>query len=560
MKKYLIKKFVRTSILVSGSVFILFYIIFIQTLHKIVFLNVEENLKEFAFKIYNDLEKNSENKKFIEDLKKIDKYTGIRITLIDKDGTVIIDTRENPKFMENHKDRPEIISAIEKGEGKSIRLSPTLNEYMFYYAVFVKEKEVVLRVSKNLTDIQKIFYEFKKQFGLIFLITYLIFISIFTFMIPFFLKEFSLIDEFIEKIGKGKYGEKLLGFKQKELKNIAEKLNLISEKLLLTSELEKKNVEMFEVIKFLEEPVAFFNEEGKLLNFNVNFKKFLKSPFQNRYFWEVIENFEINEIIEKTMNYKKGQEKEAEIDNRWYLLKTIYLGEKIILFMFDITTTKEIEKIRKYFIFNISHELKTPLTVIKGYAETIEDETGDSNIKNYAIIIKNQIDRLIKILENILNLSSLESKKIELEEFDLLKVVKKVYDLYKEKVEKKGLSFVLNFSDVPLIKGDEFKIEQVIINLIDNAVKFTDKGKIEINLYKEKNYVIFEVSDTGYGISKEDLPKIFDEFFIGSKSKPKAGTGLGLSIVKKIVDLHNGKIEVKSELNKGTKFKVYLPV
>jgi len=228
--------------------------------------------------------------------------------------------------------------------------------------------------------------------------------------------------------------------------------------------------------------------------------------------------------------------------------------------MFDITTTKEIEKIRKYFIFNISHELKTPLTVIKGYAETIEDETGDSNIKNYAIIIKNQIDRLIKILENILNLSSLESKKIELEEFDLLKVVKKVYDLYKEKVEKKGLSFVLNFSDVPLIKGDEFKIEQVIINLIDNAVKFTDKGKIEINLYKEKNYVIFEVSDTGYGISKEDLPKIFDEFFIGSKSKPKAGTGLGLSIVKKIVDLHNGKIEVKSELNKGTKFKVYLPV
>ncbi|HOM27444.1 MAG TPA: hypothetical protein PKV21_08070, partial [bacterium] len=324
MKKYLIKKFVRTSILVSGSVFILFYIIFIQTLHKIVFLNVEENLKEFAFKIYNDLEKNSENKKFIEDLKKIDKYTGIRITLIDKDGTVIIDTRENPKFMENHKDRPEIISAIEKGEGKSIRLSPTLNEYMFYYAVFVKEKEVVLRVSKNLTDIQKIFYEFKKQFGLIFLITYLIFISIFTFMIPFFLKEFSLIDEFIEKIGKGKYGEKLLGFKQKELKNIAEKLNLISEKLLLTSELEKKNVEMFEVIKFLEEPVAFFNEEGKLLNFNVNFKKFLKSPFQNRYFWEVIENFEINEIIEKTMNYKKGQEKEAEIDNRWYLLKTIY--------------------------------------------------------------------------------------------------------------------------------------------------------------------------------------------------------------------------------------------
>lgn len=564
MRKYLFFKIFKSIFLISTLIFILFYIFFVQILHNKILSNEEKNLKVFAYKIYNEVEEESvkPNKEFIEKLKEVDRYTGIRITFINVDGSVIIDTRENPKFMENHKNRPEIIDAIEKGEGKSLRLSPTLNQYMFYYAIFMKDKGIVLRVSTNVSDIQKFFYEFKRKFGVTFLLIYLIFTSLFIISISFSLKEISQIDMFINDLSKEKYGKILIDLKQKGLKDIVENLNYISERLSLVSRLEKEDVGKFEIIKFLEEPTAFFNLEGKLLDFNTNFEKFLKSSSIDKYFWEVIENFEINEIIEKTINLKKKQEKEVEIDGKWYFLKTVYLEKEkgIVLFMFDITLLKEAEKMRKDFITNISHELKTPLTIIKGYVETLEEETCENFVKNYANIIKKQIDRLINIVENMLSLSQLESKKIEFEDVDICKIVKNIYDLYKKKAEEKNLQFLLNISDIPLVKGDKFKLEQAIINLVDNAVKFTETGKVEININKEKKYVVIEVVDTGIGISEEELPKIFERFYVGSKRKSKAGIGIGLSIVKNIVELHNGKIEVESKMGQGTIFKIYLPL
>ncbi|MCM8804786.1 MAG: ATP-binding protein [Candidatus Omnitrophica bacterium] len=562
MRKYLFYKiFIRFAIF-SGLFFIIFFIFSLQTFKKIYFLNIEEKHKQLIYKIFNEIQNNFGKRNFNldDELKKIDRYTGIRITLIKTDGVVINDSRVNPINMENHKNRPEIIDSIEKGEGRCVRLSPTLDKYMFYYAIFFREKGIVIRTSLELSYIQKFISYFKVNFSVLFFKTYLILLLIFLPFLFLQLKEISVIDSFIKDLGKEEKRVRLLSLKQKGLTELVNNLNIISEKLFLFSEIKRRENEIFNIIEKIEEPIGFINLEGKLLTYNSCFKKFLKSSAENKYYWEVIGNFEINEIIEKTINFKNNFEKEIEIDGKWFFLKTKYLEKEkiILLFLVDITVFREIEKIRKEFITNISHELKTPLTIIKGYIETMEEEVKNSEIKNYLYIIKNQTERLIKIVENIIALSSLELKKIDIEDFNISEVIKSVFELYKKKAEEKNIQLLLNLPDSQFFKGDKFRLEQAIINLVDNAIKFTEKGKVEINLYKKGKYVIIEVIDTGIGISKEDLPKVFDKFYVGKKT-PKTGTGLGLSIVKNIIELHNGKIEVESELNKGTKFTIYLP-
>lgn len=562
MRRYLFYKIFTIFFIFFALSFTISFVFFFQTFKKSYFSNIEKEHRELIYKIFNGIQNKLGKEKidFADELKKIDRYTGIRITLIKENGVVIGDSRENPVIMENHRNRPEIIDSIEKGESRSIRLSPTLNKYMFYYAVFFKEKSIVIRTSVELNYIQRFFSYFKSRFLILYFITYSVLLITFLPFLLFSFREIGVIDNFVENLSKGKNKTKLLGLNQKYLAEIVNNLNIISEKLSTASDIKKKENEMFDIIEILEEPVSFIDLNGKIITYNSFFKKFLKTYAENKYYWEVIENFEINEIIEKTINFKNDFKKEIEINEKWFLLKTKYFEEKkiIFLFLFDITGFKEIEKIRKDFITNITHELKTPLTVIKGYVETMEEEIENFEFKNYLSIIRTQTERLIKIVEDIIRLSSLELKKIKIESFDICEVIKNVFDLYKKKAEEKNIQLLLNTSNVQFVKGDRFKLEQVFINLIDNAIKFTDRGKVEINLSRKEKYLIVEVIDTGIGISKEDLSKIFDKFYVG-KRIPNTGTGLGLSIVKDIIELHNGKIEVESEVNKGTKFTIYLP-
>lgn len=561
MRKYLFFKIFIGFVLIFAFYHILFYFIFFRTFKTFYLKNLEKNYKELAEKIQNDIEK-EEFLKLNEELKRIDKYTNTRITLIDINGNVLADTRENPRFMENHKNRPEFIEAIEKGVGKSVRLSPTLNKYMFYYGVFLKEREIVLRLSTELDYIQNVFSDFKRSIGPLILILFFILLFVYFVFLWFSLEGLYLIENFIMKLGNGEYDEKLIGIKSKRLKNFVEVLNRLSENLYSMSKFKGFEKGFYEVIELIEEPVAIFDLDGKFLMCNFKFEGFLKNPSRDKYFWEIIENFTLNEVIEKTINQKGKFEKEIEIEEKWYYLKSFYLNNLkiILLLLVDITKLKEIEKLRKEFITNISHELKTPLSIIKGYIETLEEEVENGECKKYANIVKSQTERLIKIVENITALSQTETGKLDLEDVNLKEVIKDVYELFKKRADEKNIQFILKVEDVPIIRGDRFKIEQAIINLVDNAIKFTDKGKVEINLSKMDRYILIEVIDSGVGIAEEDLPKLFEKFYIGTKKKPQSGTGIGLYIVKNIVDLHNGKIEVESKINEGSKFSIFLPL
>jgi two-component system phosphate regulon sensor histidine kinase PhoR len=234
-----------------------------------------------------------------------------------------------------------------------------------------------------------------------------------------------------------------------------------------------------------------------------------------------------------------------------------------VVILYDITEMKNVEKIKKDFVVNVSHELRTPLTAIKGFVETLEESVEDEN-RNFVEIIKRNTDRLINIVEDLLVLSELEEKgtTLELEELQLKEMVERILKIFEPRMKEKGLGLELHVKgSAPRIMADAFKLEQALINLIDNAVKYTEKGTIAISLRYQDSQVMIEIKDTGIGIPEEHIPRLFERFYVVDKSRSKrlGGTGLGLSIVKHIVLLHNGTLQVKSLPSQGTTFSISLP-
>lgn len=272
----------------------------------------------------------------------------------------------------------------------------------------------------------------------------------------------------------------------------------------------------------------------------------------------------INKEIELTAIHRDGHEFPIE-----FKLWPIRAGEsyRINAFIRDITELKQLQQLKDEFIRTVSHEMRTPLTTIREGISQVKDGllgeiTGEQ--KNYFSMVLEDIDRLTRIINDLLDVSQIDSGivRLNIDEIDLAKLVEGVRSSFQRQAEEKGLEI---YSKLPkgrvILNADKDKIIQVFTNLVGNAIKFTKKGHINISVVEDKNDVKCCVSDTGLGISGEELPKIFDKFQrFGRLNGPKEkGTGLGLYIVKAIVELHNGKIRVESRLNKGTRFYISLP-
>jgi two-component system phosphate regulon sensor histidine kinase PhoR len=287
---------------------------------------------------------------------------------------------------------------------------------------------------------------------------------------------------------------------------------------------------------------------------------------EGKFYWEVLREPNFSDLIKKVQQEKRSRTEELSLDEKSYLCSATYLdsrGETVIT-LHDITEVKKVEKIKKDFIMNISHELRTPLTAIKGFVETLEEEV-DRDKRHYLEIIKRHTDRLINIVKDLLILSELEEKetKLEVEEVDVAALVKDIMKIFEQKLKDKRLEVEVKVEEkIPSVKGDPFKLEQMFINLIDNAVKYTEKGKITIAVERKEDRIAIEVKDTGIGIPREHISRVFERFYVVDKSRSKrlGGTGLGLSIVKHIALLHGGEVAVESDPGKGTSFTVLLPV
>lgn len=230
----------------------------------------------------------------------------------------------------------------------------------------------------------------------------------------------------------------------------------------------------------------------------------------------------------------------------------------------DVSDLKKLEQIRSQFVANVSHELKTPLTSIKGFSETLRFVEDEKTKNKFLDIIDQEAERLRRLIEDILSLSAIENQKsLAVEIVNASEVVKETCSLLELSASEKNIDFALIIKGDPLFIGDSDKFKQMIINLVDNAIKYTDQnGKVKVRLEEQKEYMTMTVSDTGTGIPAEHIPRLFERFYRVDKSRDRAkgGTGLGLAIVKHIVLGFGGTIEVFSEEGKGTSFTVKIPL
>lgn len=502
-------------------------------------------------------------------VKKIGKRINTRITVIAPDGKVLADSKENADSMENHRGRPEIREAIATGFGKSVRYSTTEMEEMLYVAIPMKSNGKligVLRTSLFLRDIDTLLNSLRNR-----LLYSIVIITLLSLLVAFMISKniSSPIKELAEaskNLANGDFSTHLRLIRNDELGELAESFNIMSEKLKsVFDELTSKKEEFKSIISSLSEGLMVIDKTGKIILCNDSFKKIVSANPLDKFYWEILREPVLLNSIEKEIGESRHIADEIELNGKKYLFSfsSVPETEELIVILHDITKFKNLEKIKKDFIANVSHELRTPLTAIKGYLETMEDEEG-TEYKRYLDIVQRHTDRLINIVNDLLQLSELEQKGIigNLEKIDLKDTVENVFRIFKQKAEKKNIRLILDTPDSVFFYGDPFKLEQMFVNLIDNAIKYTESGNVTVSLNIRDKRVIINVSDTGIGIPERHLDRIFERFYVVDKSRSRrgGGTGLGLSIVKHIVLLHNGKIKVWSKRGKGTTFTITLPM
>lgn len=503
--------------------------------------------------------------------KRLGKEIQTRITVIDTGGVALADSEKDAALMENHQNRPEIIEALEGKIGRSLRFSATLKEEMLYVAMPIKtNKKIlgVLRVSLFLSNINNLLGDLERKILHIALI--MVVISLLGAIA--FSKNLSIpirkLADGARKVASGDFDVKIFLRNRDELKELADSFNYMTEKvktLFADSSFQKEA--MNSIISSIQESLVVLDKNGGIVLCNESFKKMFQDDFAaGKSCCEVLKASKISNLIMRMSEQKRNLTEEIELNEKIFLCSASFIASKedVVLILYDITEIKRLEKVKKDFVVNVSHELRTPLTAIKGFVETLEDELSQKH-KHYLDIIKRHTDRLINIVNDLLLLSELEERKFELikEKVNLKDLIENVIDVFDQRLKEKGLTVTLDANKEPFpIKADSFKLEQMFINLIDNAIKYTEKGGIKISLIYNGEAVNIEIQDTGIGIPEQDLARIFERFYVVDKSRSRrlGGTGLGLSIVKHIVLLHNGKIDVESAPGIGTRFIISLPV
>ena len=503
-------------------------------------------------------------------VKKLGKEINTRITVIAPDGKVYADSEKDPASMENHRGRPEVIQALECGVGRSLRYSSTVKEEMLYVAMPVeKEGKIigVVRVSIFLKQIKVLLQDLRRRIlevAFLAMIVSLLGAALFSRSLSRPVRDLARASH---RVASGDFNVRVFLKSEDELGDLAESFNYMTEKIkTLFADLSLQKEELDSIIFSIQEGLLVLDSEGKIVLSNESFRRIIQEDtIEGKFYWEVVRESRLGELVEKVRNMKKNLTGEVELNGRNYLCSATFLSfrEGIIVILHDITEFKRLEKIKKDFVVNVSHELRTPLTAIKGFVETLGEEI-DQKQKHYLEVIKKHTDRLINIVQDLLLLARLEKKKVELEweEVNLKNLIEEMVRIFEERIREKNLALKLNIEgDVGSIKGDAFKLEQMFINLIDNAVKYTEKGEIKISLQRKNQQVRIEIQDTGIGIPTEHLERIFERFYVVDKSRSRklGGTGLGLAIVKHIVLLHNGEINVESTPGVGSKFIVFLP-
>ncbi|WP_297435072.1 HAMP domain-containing sensor histidine kinase [uncultured Clostridium sp.] len=570
----------KKKILTSTIIVIVFSLV-IMTSFYIVISNYKyidhskKMLKEYNEVITYFLENNSSDRgsdlKELKKLSVIPKNIALRITYMSKDGGVLYDSYKDNTTMDNHKSREEFIQAQKYGSGASVRFSKTLNEETIYYATKLSDGSVI-RTSEVINS-SVLLKNTDMKYYLTALAISLILGSIIAIRITNSItKPINDLQFITSRIAYGDFHKRVEIKTKDELGSLGDSFNHMADTLELTlKELISNQSRLTAILKSMGSGVIAIDKYHKVIMVNPYVRKLFSIVISE----DQIKGMKIEDIVADKNFIERILNKEDNVDikldmygGKHIRIRTSELLEGddemgIVIVIEDITDYKTLENMRSEFVANVSHELKTPVTSIKGFAETLKyvDDTETRN--RFLGIIEEESDRLTRLIQDILALYDIEKQEnITKEFFDINEITSSVKLLTIKNARSRNVKLNVDGEIKELFYGDKDKFKQMVLNLVDNAIKYSgENSSVKLKIYEDLDMVYIDVEDDGVGISKEHLDRIFERFYRVDKarSREKGGTGLGLAIVKHIVNSFNGYINVESEISKGTKFKISLP-
>lgn len=556
----------RKRILASSLITVIFALI-IVTCSFIALVNFKEidRTKEILA-VYNNLVIKSNN----FDENNLKNFTinnsKVRFTFVDKEGTVVKDT--DNKNLENHLNREEVIGAFKNGEASSTRYSNTENTNVIYYATRIDDNTII-RSSVSLYTI-KLFSEYYiKYYSIVIVFVILLSLGLSLKLVRAVIYPVKELEIVTNKIANGDYGRRVSIFTNDEIGSLASTFNNMADQLQakISDSLDKRN-KLEAILESMESGVIAVDNKQNVILINPYAKNLfgIKKDIIGEKISEYIIDYDILTFMKNVPFIEMKEIKLIHpIPRELRIKKAPIINDKkipigVVITVLDITDIKRLENIRSQFVANVSHELKTPLTSIKGFAETLKFVEDIDTKNKFLDIIDKEAERLTNLINDILILSNIENNhRMKEETFNPKEVIEDVINMVTPQMNNKNIEIEFINKATKNLIGDRDKFFQMILNLVENAIKYSNnETNIKIKIYNVNDYTYIEVEDNGIGIPKEDLPRIFERFYRVDKSRAKGGTGLGLAIVKHIVKMFNGEIFVNSTLNKGTKFTIRL--
>lgn len=514
-------------------------------------------------------------------VKELGNETKTRITIVDIEGNVIADSKKDPSDTESHSTRPEIKEAYLGNIGKSARYSSSLKTEMMYVAIPILENHdvaYVLRLAVPISNINTLTRNIWRMFfsaSLAGLLVAFLISSIFSRRITKPIEEVSYA---AKKISCGNYDLKVPLRPPYETKILAESFNRMAENLQETvGKLKEETDKTRAVLASMAEGLIAVDQNCHVVMMNLAAERLFKIRQEEtlgKHLLEVLRNRELHDLINEVLKTRKGSTREVKIntyDERVFWINVVPIDKEnnlgAVAVMRDTTELKRLEKMKSDFVSNVSHELKTPLTSISGFTETLLDGAykSEENCRYFLRIIKQETDRMTRLISELLYLSRIEKPDFSIPKrpVNAASVVNKAIKLLQKNIDDKGHLLNLKLPEnLGPVTGDEDSVLEIIINLLDNAIKYTPEGgNITVEIEDESDFISISVADNGIGIAGDELERIFGRFYRVQRPEiaSENGTGLGLAVVKHLVESLNGKISVESQLGKGSTFKISLP-
>ncbi len=508
--------------------------------------------------------------------------SGVHITILSSDGRVLADSQSEISTMDNHADRPEVREALQNGEGSATRMSASLHNQLMYYAVredLPGNVPVVLRLALPMDGFSEQLWNFRRNLWLWSLLIYLLAGALAMLASRSYTGRIERLREFSRRVAEGDFRPIPADGTGDTLEALGSSLNQTALRLdrTIRSLTEERNLSAA-ILGSMVEGVAVVNGAERLVFANPGFAAILGldvPPVAGSSLLEVVRQTELIEAVRRVLTGEPRVEAEISTGTlrQHYFAVTVAAvraGETsgAVIVLHDITELRRLERIRRDFVANVSHEFRTPLTAIQGFAETLIGGAIDDplNRGRFLAIILEHSRRLARLTEDLLRLSQMDAEQLELEirAVSVSQLIESCYETAQRRASEKGIDLSLNVpSQLPDVAADNRRLQEVVQNLLDNATQYTlPGGKIVLSAETFNDEVIFTVADTGIGIPQADQPRIFERFYRVdvARSREAGGTGLGLSIAKHLVEAQGGRIWVDSEVGVGSKFHFSIPV